>query len=288
MKIGFVGAGKVGFTLGKYFAEHGICVTGYYSRTSESAQEAADFTKTRCFASIEQVLTESDILFLTVPDSEIKAVWDLIKTMPVRGKIICHCSGLLSSAIFDGIAEKQAYGYSIHPFFAISSKYNSYEKMSQAFFTIEGGKREESEKYLQDIKCLLERLGNPVYVVKEQDKAVYHTAAVFLSNHVAALAHLGCKLLKRCGFGEDMISAALNTLFLSHCAAIAENGAIKSLTGSVERNDLTTVKKHMECLGGSEKDIYRLLSAQLIEMSKEKHSDRDYSDMESLINIELI
>ena len=44
MRIGFIGAGKVGFTLGKYFREHGIEVTGYYSRSIQSASEAAEFT----------------------------------------------------------------------------------------------------------------------------------------------------------------------------------------------------------------------------------------------------
>ena len=41
MKTGFIGAGKVGFTLGKFFAENNIQVTGYYSRRRESAKEAA-------------------------------------------------------------------------------------------------------------------------------------------------------------------------------------------------------------------------------------------------------
>ena len=44
MKTGFIGAGKVGFSLGKLFAENGIQVTGYFSRQAESASEAAAFT----------------------------------------------------------------------------------------------------------------------------------------------------------------------------------------------------------------------------------------------------
>ena len=47
MKVGFIGAGKVGFSLGKYFKEHGVDVTGYYSRLESSAQSAANFTKTK-------------------------------------------------------------------------------------------------------------------------------------------------------------------------------------------------------------------------------------------------
>ena len=47
MKIGFIGAGRVGFTLGKYFCEHGVEVAGYYSRNIQSAQEAAEFTNSQ-------------------------------------------------------------------------------------------------------------------------------------------------------------------------------------------------------------------------------------------------
>ena len=41
MKVGFIGAGKVGFSLGKYFKTHGVSVVGYYSKTPESAKSAA-------------------------------------------------------------------------------------------------------------------------------------------------------------------------------------------------------------------------------------------------------
>ena len=42
MRIGFIGAGRVGCTFGKYFREHGIEVSGYYNRTAEKAKEAAE------------------------------------------------------------------------------------------------------------------------------------------------------------------------------------------------------------------------------------------------------
>lgn len=53
MRIGFIGAGKVGFTFGKYITtkmvvskpEHiQLEVSGYYSAHSESAADAAEFT----------------------------------------------------------------------------------------------------------------------------------------------------------------------------------------------------------------------------------------------------
>ena len=282
MRIGFVGAGKVGFTLGKYFKGRGADIAGYYSRSPGSAKEASDFTGTGYFDSLRLILSESDALFLTVPDTEIKSVWDELKLMPVDNKIICHCSGSISSCVFDGIEERMAFGYSIHPFFAVSSKYKTYEVINQAFFTLEG-----SEKHLQNMKSFIEQMGNRVHIISEHQKIKYHAAAVFLSNHVTALAHTGCKMLRDCGFGEDIISAALKTLFLNHCGNIAENGIIKTLTGPLERNDLITVKKHLDCINGNEKKLYGYLSTQLIEVAKEKHNDYDYSAIGLMINEEM-
>ena len=52
MKIGIIGAGKVGCSMGKYFVENGIPVAGFYSRHQESAEQAATFTKTEKFDSL--------------------------------------------------------------------------------------------------------------------------------------------------------------------------------------------------------------------------------------------
>ena len=43
IKIGFIGAGKVGFSLGKYLKVNKITVTGYYSRNEDSSKESFNF-----------------------------------------------------------------------------------------------------------------------------------------------------------------------------------------------------------------------------------------------------
>ena len=61
---GFIGAGKVGTSLGKYFALNGLSVSGYFSRSSDSAKAAADFTESRCFENTQQLVKESDTILL--------------------------------------------------------------------------------------------------------------------------------------------------------------------------------------------------------------------------------
>ena len=77
--IGFIGAGKVGFSLGRYLMEHHMDVSGYYSQNPKSAQEAAKFTHTKFFEKLDDVVDKSEVIFLTVPDHAIKSVWEALK-----------------------------------------------------------------------------------------------------------------------------------------------------------------------------------------------------------------
>ena len=40
-KFGFIGAGKVGFSLGKYFSNNNLNLSGYYSKNVDSANTPA-------------------------------------------------------------------------------------------------------------------------------------------------------------------------------------------------------------------------------------------------------
>lgn len=285
MRIGLIGAGKVGTTLGKYFItgkemvpRENFTLTGYYSRNPKSAQEAADFTNSTQYDTLEQIIEDSDLLFLTVPDDAVSMLWNRIKRLPIKEKIICHCSGSLSSAIFSGIEYKGAYAYSIHPLFAISSKTDSYQMISEAVFTIEGMPR-----HLDRLRKFLQSFGNTVEIVETETKAKYHAAAVMASNHIAALAQIAIDLLQQCGFSEPSAKKALGPLMYHNVVSVSEKGPVEALTGPIERNDIGTVKKHLDCLDTETKALYVQLSDILIGIAKEKHPNWDYSGMETLL-----
>lgn len=297
MKIGFIGAGKVGFSLGKYFVENQITVTGFYSRSPESSQEAATFTNTKMYPSIESILQDSDTLFLTVPDGQIKEVWAYIENLDVKNKKICHCSGSISSTTFFNAENKGAEVYSVHPLYAVGDKYNSWETMKGAYFTVEGTK-----KGIDDMKSLLEGCGNKVVLMDASKKVLYHSGAVVASNLVIGLFSLSAGLLEQCGFTREDAYAALTPLFLGNAQALAGNGPANALTGPVERNDISTVKNHLSAFAQlkSEADaysdlgnffcsvevVYRQLSRELIEIAKIKHPERDYRELVEVLNNE--
>jgi predicted short-subunit dehydrogenase-like oxidoreductase (DUF2520 family) len=272
MQIGIIGAGKVGYTLGKYFALHGFFVCGYYSRSKASAQDAAEFTQSKYYDNISDLVMDSDMLFFTVPDKAVCEVWVQVKDLPISGKIICHASGALSCAVFEGIEETGAYGYSVHPFFAVSDRYHSYETLGNALFTVEGAKEQ-----IGQVRKLLKTCGNPVVTIGREDKTRYHAAASIASNLVVGLIDLAEDELRQCGFTEEEARKALAPLALGNMQSVMEKGCMEALTGPAERADVQTIEGHLSVLEGEDADIYRLLTKRLLAIAAKKNPDRDYT-----------
>lgn len=278
MKIGLIGAGKVGMTLGKYFSLHGIPITGYYS--PNHAQDAAAFTQSKSYSSPEALAEDSDALFLTVPDGSITAVYQQLPEQIVTGKIICHCSGVLSAQeAFPNADRLGVYGYSVHPLFSVSDCYRSYREMTDVFFCIEG-----HPDRLQEVRSLLTQCGNPVQVISAQQKRLYHLAAATASNHVLALVSHSLDLMEQCGFSREGALSALCPILTGNMEHIVRDGTVKSLTGPVERCDITTVRKHISALS-SDRDqrLYSLLSEKLVTIAEEKYPERSYEELKRLL-----
>lgn len=279
LRIGFIGAGKVGFSLGRYFMEHKVNVTGYYSQSLDSSKEAAAFTKTKYYEELEELICESNILFLTVPDGVIREVYERIIQSDIEGKCLVHCSGAMSSEVFYGISNKGARGCSIHPICAVSSRLTGYQELSKAYFTIEGND-------IEDLAELVRSCGNNVEIILADKKVQYHASAVVASNLVVGIYDMAIKLLQECGLSREFSENALKALFMGNAENIVSKGAIQALTGPVERADSETVNKHLADLVGEEREIYRLLSKVLIDVAKKKNPDRDYDEMQMILEQE--
>lgn len=285
MKIGIIGAGRVGCSLGKYLTDKGKTVTGFYSKSFESAAWAAQFTSTdnlsvMAFHDMEELAALSDTLIIATPDDEIGGVWDCMKEMSINEHIVCHVSGSLSSDVFIGIEGKQAYGASVHPLLAFRDKYSSYEQLNNGFFTLEG-----DLAALRGLEALLQELGNSYRIISRKDKAAYHCAASILSNDVLALLEVGFGLLRDCGFTEKEARESAAALIRGNVDNILENGTISSMTGPIVRGDASTVERHLQVLAGEEREIYILLGKQLLRMAAAKNPEKNYEKIERLFGI---
>ena len=281
MKTGFIGAGKVGCSLGKYLSTKGIDVAGYHDQDRKAAEEAAKFTETKVYADPEELIADCDVLFLTVPDGLIPHVFEEISDGNIQDKLICHCSGSISSAeAFPGAPEKGAFRYSVHPLFAVSDRFTTYRELADAFFTLEG-----DEEKIGRMEELLSRAGLRYRIIPPGEKSRYHLAASIVSNLVMALMDTGLRELGKCGFGEEDARQAVSPLAGGNLRHALEAGPVKALTGPVERGDTVTLRKHLDCFSDEEdRQMYVLLSRKLLRMAEKKNPNRDYAEMEKFLN----
>lgn len=283
--IAFIGAGKVGVSLGRYFSEKQLNLLGFYSQSATEAQDAADFTASQAL-SLKSVLTHAEIIFISIPDDQIATLADEAAQLArqhnidIRHKIFCHCSGSLTSDALAPLSQQGASIYSLHPMFAFADKYSTYKKLHLAHFTLEGDKKKR-----ESIKGIVTHCGNSISIINKGNKSAYHLASVNASNFVLALINQSIELLTQCGFSEQDARHALTPLIQNNIDNILANGASNSLTGPVERADIKTVQKHLAILPPNKQQSYALLSEELVHLAqgRENHNT-DYSSLTSLLN----
>lgn len=282
MRIGFIGAGRVGCTLGKYLVQSdgGWELMGYYSRRTQSAAEAADFTGSRVYDKMEALVEDCEAVFLTTPDDTLRSVWDELCALPLSldGRLVIHCSGACDCGMFPIPSGCTVTLAGLHPFYAVSDRFHSYETIGNALFTLEG-----SGARLTELSECLSASGLYIQPIRSEDKTAYHAAAAVASNLMVALTELSIQTLTRCGFDRAHARMALRPLMQGNLDAVMERDTAQALTGPAERADTQTVQKHLQVLNGEEREIYRLLTKQLIPIAAEKNPDRDYRELMKLL-----
>ena len=271
MKVGFIGAGKVGTTFGLFLNKKGINLTGFSSRKYSSAEHSAYLTNSKAYRDKLDLIKESDIVFITTNDDSIKIVADEIGSsdLALNKKVICHMSGALDSTIFMKLKEKGATTASLHPMYSFSNIEQSAEQLQNANFSLEG----EGE-YLDKITKILEKTSINFQQIETNQKILYHTAACVASNYLVSLLNTSIDMLKSVGFEEKKALSMLKPLVTQTVNDIFEFGTQDALTGPISRGDADTVCKHLKKLKETGNEdwlkLYQILGLRTLDMTKDK------------------
>lgn len=281
--ISFIGAGKVGCSLAKYFIEKDYNITGFFCRSLNSKEFVENTLNLKTFNSVDSLVKSSDVIFITTPDDEIKNVWNILKqSKNLQNKFLVHVSGSLSSDVFTDINKLGAYGFSIHPMWPFSDKHTSHKGLDKAYFSIEG-----DETKISTVENFINSLGNKSFIISKEHKTLYHLANVTVSNLVLSLINLGTEYLTSCGIEENNAKDALMPLIVNNIKSLKEKSFLDSLTGPVERLDIETIKHHLKVIPKNHLDIYKDLSLNLLKLSQNKNPDKNYKELEKLLQEEL-
>lgn len=304
IKIGFIGPGKVGVSLGRYFTHKGMELSGFYGRDINTTIEAANITKSKFYDNIKDIIKESNILFITTPDDMISIIDRELSKFDLNNKSICHTSGSLKSNVLSNTKHSGALIYSIHPIFAFSNKNTSLQEMENIYFSIEGDYLENSSSNnsisgdfgcniknssfrnyeLKDNKTnfnneqipvinFMRTLGNKFFIRGKETSSIYHLANVFVSNLTLSLISIGTNYLKKLGLNEEEALNAIKPLIQGNIDSIINKGFVNSLTGPILRGDISTIEKHLSVLEKEDKELYKILSLNLLKLVSLKENN---------------
>jgi predicted short-subunit dehydrogenase-like oxidoreductase (DUF2520 family) len=272
IKIGFIGPGKVGVNLARYFTYKGIKLSGFYGRNINSTIEAANITKSKFYDNIQNIVKESDILFITTPDDIISIIDRELSKLDINNKSICHTSGSLKSNVLCNCQNSGTLIYSIHPIFAFSNKNINLKDLEEIYFSIEGTNLDNSslnnninDKNIPIIN-IIKTLGNKYFIRNKETSSIYHLANVFVSNLTLSLLDIGTSYLIKLGLNEKEALNAIHPLVQGNIENIVKSGFVNSLTGPVSRGDATTIERHLSVLEKDDKDLYKILSLNLLKL----------------------
>ena len=247
LSIGIIGAGRLGTALAD-----ALRLAGY--------TDIRLATRADAHATVEAC----GLVFVTVPDRVIR---DAVEALPWRvGQGMVHTSGALGLDALDAAAARGALRGCMHPlqtFPGATSPQDSAARFRGIACGVEG------DPPLGDLlAAVVGDLGGWALRLDGVDRALYHAAAVLVSNDVVALMAAATRTWEQAGLPVRDAREALAPLLLAAASNVARLPLELALTGPIARGDLSTVQRHLEALAG-DADLsatYRALGRELLRL----------------------
>ncbi|MFC2117970.1 Rossmann-like and DUF2520 domain-containing protein [Bacteroidota bacterium] len=255
-KIVFLGAGNVATQLSVALSGAGNEIVSIYSRTEKSAQLLGEKINSNYTFKIEEIPSDADIYFLTVPDLVSES---LISDIPSNNGMLVHCSGSLDIDIFKN--KTKNYGV-FYPLQTLS-------KLNSVNFTEVPVCIEANNTINQDIlHNLAKQISTDVRLIDTETRKYLHLAGVFACNFVNHMYSIADNILKDKKIKNDILFPLIEETMKKALSLGPEN----IQTGPAIRNDKNIIKKHLELLSfyPEFQNLYKILSKSI----SDYHSDR--------------
>lgn len=265
LPIGIAGAGRLGIVLAGALAAAGYTRLRLASRAEDAADRAAGALGISS-ATVPALVEDCALVFLAVPDRVVASL--AMQQSWQAGQAVVHLSGALGLDVLAGAADRGAVPGGLHPI--------------QTFPAIEHRSREDAAARFRGVTCGIEAaaplgpllegiaadLGARTVRLEGVNRALYHAAAVLVSNDVVALMAAAARAWEAAGLPADASREALAPLLLATAANVARLPLAEALTGPVARGDVETVRRHLAALGSDEglAATYRVLGREVLRL----------------------
>lgn len=233
MRLGILGGGRAAWAYGSAWKRIGWPLSGVWLRDASHSHIAELLQTAR--RDLQDLAADSELLLVAVSD---RAIVEVSETIPETEALVFHASGALLSV---------RGGFSLHPLRALPA-IGEPSDLEGTLLVFEGAHRRTA-------RLIAAAVGARFAEVAAEQKALYHAAAVFGSNYVAASLEIAQRLMERAGVHD--VRGDLATLAASAVENWRAHTDARRFTGPAARGDEQVLARHRAALD-ADTDVARL------------------------------
>jgi predicted short-subunit dehydrogenase-like oxidoreductase (DUF2520 family) len=266
LRIGFIGAGRLGQALAWSLHQAGLQVTAVSSMIEAHAQALAEPIPGCACMGAQAVSDTCDLVFVTTPDSVIGETCSSLNWH--AGQAVVHCSGVTEVGVLDHALAQGACTGGFHPMQTFGDPHAAMRSLPGCTITVEAA----DPMLMEGLLLLVARLGCAANRLPAGMRGRYHAAAGYTSQFINALFDQAIRLWQTWGATEEEALHALWPLAQGTLSSIQSAGVARGMPGPVSRGDLSSIDKHLRAvspMGPQMLDFYRTLCAATIPLAQQ-------------------
>jgi predicted short-subunit dehydrogenase-like oxidoreductase (DUF2520 family) len=244
LRVGLVGAGNVGTAVAQLLREAGHEVVGVASRSVGSADKASARLDAPAFP-VED-LPGADVILLGTPEAALGEVVERLGD--VRGAVLVHFAGVVGIGPLNEAQGASAL-CALHPVQSCPDVDVTVTRLPGSAWGVtctDGARGWARRLIVEDLR------GLPIDV-REEDRALWHAAAVTTSNGISALIALAESAL--ISLGIDDPQRVLGPIAAATVANARDRSGATTLTGPVVRAEEDVVARHIAAVESQTPEI---------------------------------
>ncbi len=278
--INFIGAGRVGQTLGRLWRDTGtLVVQDVLTRSVDSARQACEFMGQGVAVQRLEDMRPADLWMLAVQDSHIGGVAQaLAQTLTGqevgaqvlssegRAPIAFHCSGALGSDLLAPLATQGWHCASAHCILSFATPALAVSQFAGTPCALEG-----DAIACTALEAAFQPIGAECFSLALEHKLIYHAAAVFATNFLPVLQQTAEDAWLAAGVPQSLLPGLRQRLLENAVANITRLGPMAALTGPAARQDTLAIARQARAVTDWDAEAgqaYEALSALALRMAK--------------------
>jgi predicted short-subunit dehydrogenase-like oxidoreductase (DUF2520 family) len=243
--LSIIGAGRVGRAIGRRLRESGWKIGAVVTSSEATARKAVrSIGAGHAHAFLTRQVLAAQVILITTRDGSLAEVTgDLarIGAEELRGKIVLHTSGALSSDVLDPVRRYGAAVGSMHPLQTFSGV--GVPPLEGKVFAIEG-----DAAAVRMARQIAHALGAVPVHIDGAKKPLYHAAGALAAGSILALMEAATRLMTASGMKRREAVRALLPLTRQVLENFERLGPRAAWTGPLSRGDYGIVATHLDAM----------------------------------------